>query len=203
MNIHVEGNIGVGKSTFLRFIEKATDIKISQEPVNEWMDTNGTNLLEKFYNDIDRWSFAFQMNCFITRAHNVDHLPSDGINMIERSILSDRLFAMNCYKSGNMEKVEFDIYTRWSNWLRDRLCKKIDAIVYLRAKPETCHARIAKRARKSEDLIPIGYLRELHDLHEEWLMSPENKIPVFVIDTDNITYSEETAEELMSWIKNL
>ena len=34
------------------------------------------------------------------------------------------------------------------------------------------HARVKSRARSEESVIPLSYLRELHDLHENWLLPP-------------------------------
>ena len=55
MNIYIEGNIGSGKSTFLKYLEdhlphdKFTFI---YEPVDEWQafkDEDGKNILDCFY----------------------------------------------------------------------------------------------------------------------------------------------------------
>lgn len=204
MNIHVEGNIGAGKSTFLRFIEEhTTDITVSQEPVDEWMkikDDEGKSLLETFYQDISRWSFAFQMNCFITRVHNVKSMPKTGVNIIERSILSDKIFAKNCFENKTMTKIEFDIYTRWSEWLRDKLCDNIDAIIYLRTTPDVSNDRIKKRSRDGESSIPMEYLKELHKHHDDWLLNEKN-IPVLVLDSDTIKYDKELIKTVKQFIK--
>lgn len=192
MNIHVEGNIGAGKSTLLKYLKNNFDCNISQEPVEEWMKLRDgdENILDKFYKDIDRWSFAFQMNCFISRTHQVKQLPRNQVNFIERSIFSDRIFAINCYNSGKMNKIEFDVYERWSKWLASELCDKIDAIIYLRSTPEVSAERIKERSRKSEDEIPIEYLNELHRLHDEWLMNKKD-VPVLILDADTINYNSK------------
>ena len=41
----VEGNIGSGKTTFLDYFAKFTDVEVLQEPVNRWRDVQGHNLL--------------------------------------------------------------------------------------------------------------------------------------------------------------
>ena len=203
MYIHIEGNIGAGKSTFLRYIEENTDFKVSQEPVDEWMNIKGEDnksLLETFYEDIPRWSFAFQMNCFITRVHNVKKMPKTGINFIERSILSDKIFAKNCYQNHTMTKIEFDIYTRWSEWLKDKLCDNIDAIIYLRTTPEVSDERIKKRSRDGESNIPMEYLEQLHKHHDEWLLC-EKEIPVLVLDANTIKYDENLIKTIRNFVK--
>ena len=43
-----------------------------------------------------------------------------------------------------------------------------------------------QHSRSEESVISIEYLRELHDLHEKWLMDGEDEVPapVLVVDAD-------------------
>ena len=42
----VEGNIGVGKTTFLNFLQsKTSNVEVFPEPVNLWKDVGGYNAL--------------------------------------------------------------------------------------------------------------------------------------------------------------
>ena len=70
MIIYVEGNIGSGKSTFCNLLseyfglEMETEQNIILEPVHEWLaivDENGDSLLDNFYKNQEKWSFAFQL----------------------------------------------------------------------------------------------------------------------------------------------
>jgi len=189
MNIHIEGNIGAGKSTFLNFLKENLECNISQEPVEEWMKLD---LLDKFYKDIDRWSFTFQMNCFISRAHQVEKLP-EGNNLIERSILSDKIFAINCYNNNNMTKTEYEIYLKWSSWLYKKVCKPIKNIIYLRSTPEVSCERIKKRNRNGESNIPFEYLQQIHKLHDEWLIDNDD-LNILILDADNLKYNDQIIE---------
>ena len=53
--ISIEGNIGVGKSTFINILKSTwDDCDIVNEPVNEWnnfTDSNDKNILQMFYED--------------------------------------------------------------------------------------------------------------------------------------------------------
>lgn len=42
-------------------------------------------------------------------------------------------------------------------------------LVYLRTTPEVAYQRIIHRNRVEEKTISFDYLKELHDIHEEWL----------------------------------
>ena len=191
MNIHVEGNIGAGKSTLIKFIGENFECNTSQEPVDSWLSLRDgdKSILDKFYEDQKRWSFAFQMNCFISRSNQVKALPKQGRNFIERSIYSDKIFASNCFANGMMDPIEMQIYSNWSNWLEYELCPKVDAIIYLRSTPEVSYDRIKQRSRTGESDIPLEYLQQLHELHDQWLTTTD--IPVLTIDADTLEYDHE------------
>jgi deoxyadenosine/deoxycytidine kinase len=72
--ISIEGNIGSGKSTLLNHLKEALkdrdDVIFLKEPVDEWesiKDKEGKTMLQKFYADQARYSFAFQMMAYISR----------------------------------------------------------------------------------------------------------------------------------------
>ena len=72
--ISIEGNIGSGKSTILKYLKEYyknnNNIIFLQEPVDQWdeiRDKNNKTILEKFYEDQTKYSFAFQMMAYISR----------------------------------------------------------------------------------------------------------------------------------------
>ena len=102
---------------------------------------------------------------------------------VERSIYTDKnCFAENCYESGKMSKLEYDVYCKWNNWLSDEFDVRPDAYIYLRCYPNVNYDRIEKRNRSGEENIPIEYLQTLHDKHDKWMAKEKEKIPVLTID---------------------
>ena len=70
----IEGNIGSGKSTLLENLKKELsnnkNIIFMKEPVDEWeeiKDASGNTMLQKFYEDQEKYSFPFQMMAYISR----------------------------------------------------------------------------------------------------------------------------------------
>ena len=50
--VMVEGNIGSGKSTYLRHFTKFSDnVEVVMEPVEKWRNLNSHNLLQMMYED--------------------------------------------------------------------------------------------------------------------------------------------------------
>lgn len=210
MKIYIEANIGSGKTTFLTLLKnyKFKNLDLIQEPVDEWVelkDDNGIDILDNFYQDQVKWSFSFQMNSFISRAHRITENYTSNICLAERSVFTDKnCFASNCYETGKMNKIEWDIYTRWHAWLVQKFNLNADAYIYLRTEPEICLERIKKRSRTGESNIPLEYLQLLHNKHESW-MKQEN-VPVLTIDTNkdfnNSTEMDNMVKMISDFIEN-
>ena len=205
MKVYIEANIGAGKSTLLKLLEKKGNTKVNyvQEPVDKWIETKdstGTNILDYFYRNQQKWSFAFQMNSFISRTHSITENNNE-ITFGERSVFTDKFcFANNCYDSGMMSEMEFIIYNKWHQWLVDSFDLKPQAFIYLKTKPDTCIKRINERNRGEEDSIPIEYLEKLHQKHEEWML--ETEVPVLVIDAEKNLYEESEINIVIDQINN-
>lgn len=176
----IEGNIGSGKSTFLKHLKNYykgnKHIIFLQEPVDNWntiVDKYGVNILTKYYINQERYAFSFQMLAFITRLKQIKDILTKYSNknviiITERCIYTDReIFAKMLYDIEKIEDVEYTIYLKWF----DYFVKDIDisGIIYLRTNPEVCKDRIKLRNRTGEEDITSEYLNELHRYHENWL----------------------------------
>jgi len=204
--IIIEGNIGSGKTTFVNYISKNfKDATVNYEPVEKWQsykDEQNINLLNNFYNDQQRWGYTFQNMAFMTRVKDLIKPCDTKYKFIERSIYTDRnCFALNCYETGKINKMEWEIYTDWFNWLSNSFDVKPDGYIYLRVKPDICLERINKRNRQEESGIPIEYLENIHIKHDDWLLN-EKKIPVLVLDW-NCSFDNNIKDVIESFIKKL
>ena len=181
----IVGNIGTGKSTFLDQLRLNGNFNAQyiQEPVDKWLntkDSDGKNILEHFYSDMETFCYMFQSFAFITRVSQFDEITNTyPIVFIERSIFCDRnVFAKTAYETGKMKEIEWITYTTWF----DHMVKKYQQIfdnasyLYLRCSPLTSLKRIQERARGEETSISLEYLETLHQKHEEWLMNDPKTI---------------------------
>ncbi|CAF0878151.1 unnamed protein product [Rotaria sp. Silwood1] len=185
--IAVEGNIGSGKSTVLAYLSKSSICDIVAEPIENWTNLNGNNLLGMLYNDPHRWGFAFQANAQMTLAKLHAQPSKSLIKVMERSIYSARhCFIENLYRNNILHNVEYKILNDWFQMLTSNDSCHLDLIIYLRTNPETCLERIKFRNRSEEQSITIDYLKQLHERHEEWL-SPQTRTlppPVLIVDAN-------------------
>jgi len=192
----LEGNIGAGKSTFLRIIKERLHLDVVYEPTDKWQrkEKEG-NLLNLFYKDTQRWAYTFQSYAFITRIQaHLEHqktITSNNPQIYERSVYCDRYcFAKNCFEMGTMTELEWNIYKEWFGWLVESYTAKPSGFIYLRTTPKVCFDRIHKRSRSEESSIPLSYLQSLHFRHEEWLVEQKEVLPslkntpILVLDCD-------------------
>ncbi|KAI8550568.1 hypothetical protein RHMOL_Rhmol06G0117200 [Rhododendron molle] len=181
----VEGNISVGKTTFLQRIANETLelqdlVEIVPEPVHKWQDVgeNHHNVLDAFYAEPHRYAYTFQNYVFVTRVMQ-ERESSGGIKplrLMERSVFSDRMVFVRAVHEANwMSEMEISIYDSWFNpaisWWPGLIP---DAFIYLRASPDTCHKRMMLRKRAEEGGVSLDYLRDLHEKHENWLFPSES-----------------------------
>jgi deoxyadenosine/deoxycytidine kinase len=190
MLITIEGNIGAGKSTLLRKLI-ARGVDGIQEPVEAWKNCNGQNLLEAFYNDPKGHAYCFQSVAFLSRLSLVMEPQAEGtVRVIERSPMSDYCFASNCFETGLMNSVEWAAYKYWWETYQRLFSYKLpNLIIYLRIEPKVCLDRMRGRNRGEESGVPLEYLEQIHQKHEEWLSStPDNRfgVPVLVTDGEDI-----------------
>lgn len=99
----VEGNISVGKTTFLQRIANETLelrdlVEVVPEPIDKWQNIGPDhfNILDAFYAEPQRYAYTFQNYVFVTRVMQ-ERESSGGIKplrLMERSIFSDRMVSV-------------------------------------------------------------------------------------------------------------
>ena len=207
--VSVEGNIGSGKSTLISSLknmhQNSNKVYFLQEPVDEWTeikDTEGINIIQKFYLNQKRYSFAFQMMAYISRLamlkRAIEHCKNSGIKVIicERSLNTDKyVFCKMLYDSGKIESIEYQIYLKWF----EEFIKEIPSMtyVYIKTDPKVALDRVLKRSRPGET-IDLEYLTMCNNYHDMWL----NTRNCFIIDgnyASSVTY-EKVIEIVGSFI---
>jgi len=144
--ISIEGNIGVGKSTFTSLLEKKINSSLLvPEPVDLWLNiketkqveqvdgVNGeTNILQLFYSDIQRWAYTFQNMAYITRSMLIEDSIKNTIKLnqingetskiikyifLDRSLGTDRyVFEKMLYDDKKITEIEHQCYNLWCNF---------------------------------------------------------------------------------------
>ncbi|XP_076006918.1 deoxyguanosine kinase, mitochondrial [Genypterus blacodes] len=225
--VSIEGNIAVGKSTFVRILTSAcSDWEVVAEPVSTWQSiqsgTTVSNLLQMMYQDPRRWSYTFQTCSFMSRLRTQLLPPSAGllssegtpVQVYERSVYSDRyIFALNMFELGCISPTEWALYQDWHSFLVEQFGHQValEGIIYLRAPPEKCMERLQCRGREEEQGVELDYLEKLHSQHERWLLEKSTEIhfdklkgiPVLQLDVSAEFESDpQTQEHLITQVKS-
>jgi len=191
--VSIEGNIGVGKSTFVDLIKRSVEnSEVVYEPVEMWKnlrDSNGENILQKFYHDIERWAYSFQNLACISRMIKIEDTIKNSTAQyifLDRSLGTDKnVFEKMLYDSGKISEIEHQMYNMWCDFYHKNIRREFaNIIIYLRCDPKTARERIKKRGRVEEKDISIEYLNDLNKYHESWLMNSDTNKNVIVIDCD-------------------
>ena len=213
--IVVEGNIGVGKTTFLKMLSSfLQNANIISEACDEWQNISGYNLLDAYYKNNCRWACTFQLYVLMTGIRKLQNAINDNCDLyiMERSLYSSKYcFVKNLVSMGTMNELEWALYSDFWSWCSKQVIKP-SAIIYLKADPEICYERMKKRARSEESIVPLKYLQRLHDLHNEWLICNKcndfENIPVIVLDAskdifDDVAFKEEYFDKVDAFINKL
>lgn len=222
--ISIEGNIGSGKSTLLANLkthfQQNQNVIFLREPVDEWdkiRDENNATILEKFYENQEKYSFSFQIMAYISRLtllrNTLKEIESNSDNTIckdkpiiiftERSLFTDKMvFAKMLYDSKKIESINYQIYLQWFHTFADDYL--INKIVYVKAHPNTCQSRIMKRHRQGEDHIPLEYLIECNAYHDNMLDTTSSECVCnnqLVLNGDIDIY--DNTDELNRWLQSI
>lgn len=206
--LSIDGNIGSGKSTLYKdlqaYYSNNGDICFVPEPVDDWthiVDANNTPILTNLYKDTKKYAFRFQMMAYISRLHLLRQKVKENkykIIISERSVQTDRnVFAKMLYDDGLIEHDEYQIYNKWFDEFLDDM--RLGGIIYVKAEPEICAARVKIRAREGET-IAIDYLQKCHQYHENWL---EHSMDKLLIEANVDTSIKENASIRTDWVNTI
>lgn len=207
--ISIDGNIGSGKTTLLHQLKdhykNNKQVVFLNEPVNDWVkivDKDGKTMLEKFYSNQEKYSFAFQMMAYISRLsiikNAVENSEPGTIFITERCLYTDKyIFAKMLHDQGKIEDVCYKIYLQWFDEFIVNF--PIDSIIWVNTNYEICYQRINKRLRSGEESIPIEYLIDCDSYHKSYIA--KMNIPTLILDGDQDIF--DNPEILSEWMNKI
>ena len=160
----LEGNIGAGKTTILKLIAKNfKDVEFVEEPVKEWQNLGGMNLLDSFYSNPQRWGFSFEFYSMLTKIQALLKAADTDkpIIVIERSILSNKVFMDLSNELGKLDKMEYCMLMNTYDFYLQHIYPQLSGIIYLDTPVDECIKRITKRNRGEECNIEKSYLEAI------------------------------------------
>lgn len=182
--ITVEGPIGVGKTSLAKAISEHFHFHLLKEIVDE------NPFLNKFYKNIDEWSFQTEMFFLCNRYKQLDDIQQNYIKkqipvVSDYHIFKNLIFAQRTLKEHQYKKYE-QIYKILTNDM-----PKPNLIIYLHANLETLLKRIELRGREFEKDISPLYLKQLSIDYEQFINDFEKEhpdIPIIRFDGDQLDF---------------
>lgn len=167
--IAVEGAIGAGKSTFLRWVraEYAADGHVVG-------DEYVSHLMPRYYSNERRWALATQIDSLVGRVYlgrAALNVARESTVWLDRSVYGDLAFARANHATKRISPEEYRIYMD----ARDALTlPQVDAVLWLDTPRAVCEARRRARSTMGE-FIPYDYEEALSAAYKDVLADAESR----------------------------
>lgn len=163
MIILVDAVVGAGKTTLSEKIGEKLNIPVYYELQNQ----STMNLLEEFYKDKNRWSFALQIHFLNERFRMIKEISKAGTGILDRSIFGDRIFAQMLNEDGYMTDDEFLTYSNLLDNMLEHVSKP-NLLLYIDCDLDTALDRIKGRGREMEQSVDSKYWGRLNVKYNKW-----------------------------------
>ena len=192
--ITVEGPIGVGKTSLTKAIADQNQFQMLKEIVDE------NPFLNKFYEDIEEWSFQTEMFFLCNRYKQMSDIQKKFISKRESVVADYHIFKNLIFAKRTLAETEYAKYESIYNILTADMPKP-NMVVYLHASLDTLMARIKMRGREFEQLITPEYMEQLAADYHEYMERFEREhpeIPVLRVNGDEMDFVENESD--LNWI---
>lgn len=205
--IIIEGNIGVGKSTFAQILAEAFARAGYRAEYLPEPDETTNPFLAPYYEDPAGTAYKMQMHLLhqrfkATRYAQAAALAGKGWYILDRSYYGDICFANVQRQSGYFTEAECESYLDAHRNMREFIEQPTCAI-FLKAKPETCAARICQRNRTCEAGVQLGYLQALQNEIDYLQDILTRRGPVLTLDWNEPKTREDLQQEADLIVKRL
>jgi deoxyadenosine/deoxycytidine kinase len=198
MYIAIAGNIGSGKTSLTEILSAHYGAKAYYEDIDN-------PYIADFYEDMNRWSFNFQMFFLGSRINQTLQMLSESTGNVvqDRTIHEDaHIFAGNLHQMGLMSSRDYGTYMKIFTLATD-LVPSPDILIYLKASVPTLVRQILKRGREYEKNIDLEYLERLNNRYNEWISSYKGKLLTINIDEIDFVGKPEIVDTIISNLEEL
>lgn len=188
--ITVEGPIGVGKTTLSKVIAEAQRFHQLSEIVDE------NPFLNKFYEDIEEWSFQTEMFFLCNRYKQLSDIQKKFLSKQQPVVADYHIFKNLIFARRSLPADEYAKYEEIYHILTKDMPVP-NVIIYLHATLDTLMKRIALRGRDFEKNIDPSYLQRLSEDYEQFIADFESAhpdIPVLHFNGDKLDFVNDTGD---------
>ncbi|MBK6905255.1 MAG: deoxynucleoside kinase [Saprospirales bacterium] len=172
--IAIEGNIGAGKTTLCKMLERDYPCRLVLE---EFADNP---FLSYFYDNPERYAFPVEL-FFLTERHKQlqEHLIQK--DLFQETVVADYYFVKTLlFAQNNLNSEEYRLFQRLFHILNASFPKP-DLLVYLHRPVEHLIRNIQRRGRAYELEIPSSYLESIQESYQDYFRSTDD-LPILLIE---------------------
>ncbi|MFZ2899710.1 MAG: deoxynucleoside kinase [Saprospiraceae bacterium] len=193
--IAIEGNIGAGKTTLCKMLERDFSCRLILE---EFADNP---FLSYFYENPERYAFPVEL-FFLTERHKQlqEHLLQQ--DMFQQTVVADYYFVKTLlFAKTTLNAEEYRLFQRLFHILNASFPKP-DLLVYLHRPVEQLIRNIQHRGRAYEQEIPAAYLQSIQDSYHDFFRTTGD-LPILMIDlgASNFWHREDHYQEITAMLR--
>ena len=188
--IAVEGPIGVGKTSLTEALAQEFDYVALHEIVDE------NPFLNKFYENIEEWSFQTEMFFLCNRYKQLGDIKKNALSENRPVVADYHIFKNLIFAKRTLQEEEYEKYEEIYRILT-RDVPMPNVIVYLTASLEKLQERIELRGRTFEQQIDPNYLVQLAEDYAQFMEDFERvhpEVPVLRFDGDAFDFVHSEAD---------
>ncbi|MAD50208.1 MAG: deoxynucleoside kinase [Flavobacteriales bacterium] len=181
--ITIEGNIGVGKTTFSKMLANELNYRIVLE---EFADNP---FLPKFYEQPERYAFSLELFFMAERYRQLGDLRDQ--DLFSHGVVSDYFFVKSkLFAENNLSDDELLLFNRLSDIALKNLPKP-DLIIYLHSDVSRLQQNIQKRGRSYEQNISDEYLFDIQNKYFDFFKK-HSDFPILVVDVSEVDFVNQS-----------
>lgn len=193
--ISIEGNIGAGKTSLCRMMERDFNCKLMLEEFDD------NPFLPLFYKDPERFAFTVEL-FFMTERYKQMQRTLLTQDLFKQFTVSDYAFVKTLlFANRNLPEEEFRLFQNLYSVLSQNFPQP-DLLVYVHRSVDWLLASIEKRGRDYEKSITGAYLKNIQDAYFEYLRHMSS-IPVLILDLNTIDFvaNEAHYQEILNLLR--
>lgn len=180
--ITIEGNIGVGKTTFVKMLSQSLNCKMILEQFED------NPFLKQFYDQPDRYALSLELFFMSERFQQLS--DSVQIDLFSEQVISDYFFMKSkLFAKNNLSEQEFLLFSRFADIALKNLAKP-DILIYLHSSVSRLKENIDYRSRAYEKNISEKYLLDIQHLYFDYFKKKQD-FPILILDVEHVDFVKD------------